>query len=195
MNRVRVLFAGIVGGIVMFCFGAAAHMVLHVDHLYVRPLPADSPVTSQLKSTLTERGFYFFPGMDESSLTDEETERWMAQLRAGPRGIVVFDPSGGEMMEPRQLGNEFASNVAAALALAIVLANVRANWLGRTFLAGLVGVFATLSIDVSYWNWYRFPDGLLAASLIEQGLGWLLAGAFIAAVLGRAKATPPVGNL
>lgn len=186
MKSVRVLIAGVVGGIVMFAWGAATHMALQLDSLYVRSLPAESSLTAQLKSTLPERGFYFFPGMDENDMSEEAMNKWAAELKAGPRGVVVFDPTGGEMMDVRQLGNEFASNVAAALALAIVLANVRASWFGRTFLAGLLGVFAMLSIDVSYWNWYRFPDGLLAASLIEQGVGWLLAGALIAAVLGRA---------
>lgn len=185
MHTIRVLVAALFGGVVMFVFGATAHMMLQIDNLYVRSLPDQTSVTNELKAILPERGFYFFPGIDEQSASESEIEAWRARLRAGPRGVVVFDPSGGEMMESGQLGYEFASNVVAALILAIVLLHVRGGWARRALLAGLLGVFATLSIDVSYWNWYRFPDGMVVASLIEQGVGWLLAGAAISAILLR----------
>jgi len=38
---------------------------------------------------------------------------------------------------------------------------------------------------VPYWNWYRFPASFALAALVEQLLGWLLAGAAMAWWLGR----------
>lgn len=191
MNPLRIIGAGIVGGIVMFCWGAAAHMGLQTDLLFMRSLPAESPLTAEMKSTFRERGFYFFPGMNEQDKSEAAMKAWEEKLKAGPRGVVIFDPTGSEVMGMGQLGTEFASNIAAALLLAIALAHIQASWAKRAFLAGLLGVFAVLSIDASYWNWYRFPDGFVIASLIEQGVGWLLAGAAIACTLGRNPARSP----
>ena len=46
-------------------------------------------------------------------------------------------------------------------------------------------LFSWLSVMVPYWNWYRFPTSFTVAGLIEQVVGWLLAGAVMAWWLGR----------
>ena len=57
----------------------------------------------------------------------------------------------------------------------------------RILLATALGVFAWASIDVSYWNWYRFPDMFACSALIDQGVGWLAGGTVISLILGRQK--------
>jgi hypothetical protein len=50
-------------------------------------------------------------------------------------------------------------------------------------LATLIGIVGWISIDVSYWNWYRFPTSYVADALIEQAVGWFLSGLAMAFVL------------
>src|SRR3546814_3437565 len=50
----------------------------------------------------------------------------------------------------------------------------------RVAVAAAAAVFAWLSTTLPYWNWYRFPLDFTLAALVEQLVGWLLAGAAIA---------------
>ena len=52
----------------------------------------------------------------------------------------------------------------------------------RVALVTLLGVFAWLSISVSYWNWYHFPTAYIAGEAIDQVGGWLFGGIVLAAV-------------
>lgn len=62
--------------------------------------------------------------------------------------------------------------------------------MGRRALAALAGgvVVFVWSISVSYWNWYKFPTSFTVAALIEQVIGWMLAGLVIALVLRGQRA-------
>jgi hypothetical protein len=187
MKVARIIVAAILGGAAMFAWGAASHMVLQIGDLGMQGLPSETEILPAMKATIHERGFYVFPGFPEGELTDAQEEEWMDKYRAGPRGVLVYDPTGAEMMTPGQLGAEYASNALAALLAAIVLANVPGSR-GKRMLFGLLfGLVGWLSIDVSYWNWYGFPDLFATAQLIDQGVGWLLSGVVIALVLGRSQ--------
>jgi len=184
----RVVVAGIVGGIVMFIWGAVSHMLLPTGDLGVGSLPNEEIILPAMKTAITKRGFYRFPGMSDQEMSEAEIKGWEEKYRKGPRGIVIYDPSGGEPMSATQLGTELASNIAAALLAAAILAQVPGGRGKRILCAMLLGILAWLSIDVSYWNWDRFPDMFLLNALIDQGAGWLFTGMAIALVLGKPKA-------
>ncbi len=188
MNPIRIPLAAVVGGAVMFIWGAVSHMALPIGDMGIKNLPGEELLLPQMKLLLSERGFYAFPGMKEGEMSEEEMKEWEEKYRQGPRGAVIFDPSGAEMMSVAQLGTEFASNALAALVAAMILVRAGRDWASRTLVAGAIGVAAWLSIDVSYWNWYRFPDEMAMAGLIDQTAGWLLSGGAIALVLGRGAA-------
>src|SRR5947208_1503265 len=46
----------------------------------------------------------------------------------------------------------------------------------RVAVTTLFGLFAWLSTDVGYWNWYGFPGPYIVASLVDRVGGFLLAG-------------------
>ncbi len=183
----RVIIAGVVGGLVIFAWGVASHTILRLGDMGVRNLPAEQTLLPEMKRSITARGFYPFPGMPEGEMTTQEKDEWIARYKQGPRGVVVFDPSGGDVVSGSQLTGEFLSNVLGALLLAIVLSVGNTGVGTRVVLAGCLGVFAWLSIDVSYWIWYRFPALFAFGELIDQVIGWLLAGVAVALILGRPR--------
>jgi len=185
----RVIIAGIVGGIVMFAWGAVAHMFLGVGEAGVKPMPNDEAVIACMKANIPNAGLYFSPAMDMSrTLTKEEEAAWMAKYEAGPNVFLVYRPVGIAPMSPRQLGFELLSNILAAWVGAFMLNLVQPSFFKRFMVATGIGVAAWLSINVSYWDWYRFPANFVASELIEQAVGWALSGAVMALIVkGKAN--------
>jgi hypothetical protein len=185
MKPIRILLAAILGGVIMFVWGAVSHMALPIGEMGLKGAPDNPALLDALRQNLTDHAAYMLPPMDLADESDSAIKAYAERYRAGPRGLIIYDPSGGEMMSPRQLGTEFAADLLACLLGAIVLAASRGGYIARVLLAALIGLAAWLSIDVSYWNWYRFPDGLALGSLIDQAVGWFLAGLGMAALLPR----------
>ena len=97
-------------------------------------------------------------------------------------------------MSVGQLATEFISNFLAALWMAVILSGIRGGVPTRAIVAAGLGIFAWLSIDVSYWNWYRFPNMFTLAQLIDQTIGAFLTGLAVAIVIGRGKPAPAVAS-
>jgi hypothetical protein len=73
---------------------------------------------------------------------------------------------------------------------AFILFNLAGTFTARVAAVGLLGLFEWLDINVSYWNWYKFPTAYTLAALVEQLVGWTLAGLVMALILrGRSRAT------
>jgi hypothetical protein len=187
-HMVRVAIAGIVGGIVFFIWGAIGHMFLGVGEYGVKNLPNEDAVIACMKSNIPEPGLYFAPGMDMTRRpTDEEYAAWSARYEAGPNVFLVYRPTGIVAMSPRQFGIELLSNILAALVGAFMLSFVEPSFLKRVMVATGIGVAAWLSVNVSYYDWYRFPANFVASELLEQAVGWGLSGAAMAMIV-RGKA-------
>lgn len=187
MRGMRVVVAGVVGGIVMFMWGFVSHMVLPIGEMGVENLPEESVVMPVMKTSINHRGFYFFPGKKQDA-NESEQKAWEDKYTAGPRGILIYDPEPGvAAMSPNMLGIELGSNVLASLVAAMVLACVGGGVGKRVFVATAIGLIGWMSIDVSYWNWFRFPTEVTEAACIDQVVGWLVSGLAMALVLGSAK--------
>ncbi|MGP0070107.1 MAG: hypothetical protein ACLQGP_41730 [Isosphaeraceae bacterium] len=190
---VRVLSGGLLAGIMVFFWGAFAHMMLPLGELGVRRIPNEDNVIGAMRDNIHEPGFYFFPGLDMSRQASESDQQaWEAKVKQGPVGVVIIQPSGGEAMSPRQLGTELATNVVSALLAGLLLAFVRTGYWGRVLFVTLLGVFGVLTISVPYWNWYGFPVDFTIAEGIDQVAGWFLAGLVLAAIVRGPKAPAAV---
>ena len=184
----KILLAGLIGGLVVFAWSAFSHMVLPTGEAGVRQIPDEDVVLGALKESIHEPGLYIFPGFDmRKKPTPEEQKAWEAKYAAGPTGVLVYHPSGSTPLSPRLLVTECLSNIAAAILLALVLSSVPASLGKRALFGMLLGTFAWLSITVSYWNWYGFPGSYTWSEGLDQIVGWLLGGLAIAAVFKRAK--------
>jgi hypothetical protein len=180
----RVLLGGLVAGIVVFVWGAVAHMALPLGEAGIRQIPNEDVVLGAMKGAIHEPGFYFFPGMDmRKPHSQAEQDAWTGKFKQGPTGILVFHPEGSEPMSPLQLGTELASNVVAGLLAALLLTQVRSDYLGRVLIVTLLGLIGIVNISVSYWNWYGFPTDFTAAAAIDEVVGWFLAGLALAAIV------------
>jgi hypothetical protein len=189
----RILIAALIGGIVMFVWGAVAHMALGLGNPGIHPPAHEDVVLSSLHEGLgSEPGVYILPWLDPNAMHDEAAVKaYGAKASAAPYAWVVYLPKGGDMtrMGP-QLVTQWVSDTLAALVLAALM-SVPGLGLGRRIgLAVAVAVFAWLGTMVPYWNWYRFPASFTVAALVEQVIGWLIAGAAMAWWIGRPERKP-----
>ena len=181
---IRFVLAAVLGGFLMFVWGAVAHMLLPFQRDALKPIPNEAAVLSTLGGNLTEPGMYFFPWIDMAAKPSAtEQQAWQQKLASGPSGLLIYQPSGAEAMSPRQLVTEFVSNVLAALFGALLLVQLPGGYARRVLSMAAIGVAAWLSISVSQWTWYGFSTPFLIGDLADQFGGWLLAGLAMAALL------------
>ena len=90
----RLIIAAILGGIVMFAWGAVSHMVLNIEGASLKPMPNEAAVTAAMKSNIAESGIYFLPGMDMSkTATAEHQAAWAAKYKEGPMAMLIYHPT------------------------------------------------------------------------------------------------------
>lgn len=184
----RIVVAGLIGGLVMFVWGVVAHMVLPLGEIGMRLPVAESAVLADLPQALgNQPGVFLLPSIDPSKMGDPEVVKaYSAKSLASPYAFVVYQPKGTDLMATGpQIGVQWVSDTLSALALAFVMGLAGLSFGRRMALAAAAAMFSWLSLLVPYWNWYRFPLDFTAAALIEQLVGWLLAGAAIAWWIGR----------
>jgi hypothetical protein len=180
----RIVLAGFLGGVVLFLWGAASHMLLGLGEVGMASLPNDDRLIPAMKESISAAGLYMFPAMPESQDAASQAA-WTEKVRSGPWGILVYHPEGTEPLSPRQLGVELLSNIVAAWIAAYLLSRARAlaGFGARVVFVGLLGLLAGVAIDVSYWNWYGFPGSYALAAIADQTIGFTLAGLPIAALV------------
>jgi hypothetical protein len=191
----RVLVAGLIGGIVMFLWGVLAHMALGLGNVGIHQPHDENVVLSTLHEGLGDKpGIFLLPSFDPKQRNDPYQVRAYSQKAIRePYAWVVYLPQGDDMLQmQQQIPRQWAGDTLGALALAFMM-----GWLGLGFrrrlgIAAAAAVFAWLGTMVPYWNWYRFPLDFTLAALAEQLIGWLIAGAVMAWWLGRGERTPVV---
>jgi hypothetical protein len=182
----RLIIAAILGGIVMFMWGALSHMVLGLGQSDMKTVPDEAAVISTLKSKLTEPGFYFLPGVDMNRTpSEEEMAAFTTKHKEGPNAVLIYQPAGEDIMTPRHFGTELGSNIVAAFVVGLILTFAAVGFSRGVIISTFIGLTAWLSINVSYWNWYRFPTGFITGELIDQVAGWFLTGIVLAFILRK----------
>ncbi|OOG55878.1 hypothetical protein B0E47_08450 [Rhodanobacter sp. B05] len=186
----RVLVAGLIGGILMFMWGVMAHMALGLGNVGIKQPANENAALSGLQEGLGgQAGVYILPSLDPGKMGDAaEVRTYSIKAVRSPYAWVVYQPQGTDMMQMGpQIGRQWASDTLSALALAFVMGLAVVGFRRRLAIAAAAAIFAWLSTMLPYWNWYRFPLDFTLAALVEQLIGWLIAGAAMAWWLGRSE--------
>jgi len=115
----RVFIAGLLGGVAMFIWGSVSHMALGLEESAVKDLPNEGPITAAMQVGIKEPGFYFFPGMEVNAKATKEEKaaaqkKWNEKYAAGPRGVVIFHPTGQNFNFPKKLALQLAAKLQSA---------------------------------------------------------------------------------
>ena len=183
----RIVIAALLGAIVMFFWQFASHMLLPIGDMGFKAPANEDAVIQAIAGGTPESGIYMLPYIDDKGMLDEtRLNAWVEKAKANRFSFVVVSPP---QTNPDSMGanlaKQFVSNFLGAWIIAFVL-GATAWGFGARVLGSLgFGLFGWLLNIVPQWNWYRFPNDFLLGGLLDQGIGWLLAGIPIAWWLGR----------
>ena len=184
--NMRVLWGGLVGGVVLFAWSAVAHMFTPLGEMGIQSVAKEEPVLEAMRANITAPGMYYLPGIAPGQHNDEAAMKaWEEKAKRGPVALVVYQVQLEGAMTPKQFGTEFVSNLVVGLLAGIVLANLGGSFLMRTISVGLMGAISSVDVYVSYWNWFRFPGDYTMAQVVIQVVGFLLMGAAMAAIIKK----------
>jgi len=188
----KILLAGVMGGIVMFIWTSIAHMALPLGEAGLGEIPNESTVLGAMQSNIGEQtGLYIFPGPGVSKNAtrnekDEAMKHMGEKMAANPSGILMYHAPGRPLELGKLLGVEFGTELLEAILVVFLLAQTRiASFAGRVGFVFVAGILAAIATNVSYWNWYGFPGAYTASYILTQIVGFLCVGIVAALVLRK----------
>ena len=190
----RIIVAGVLGSILYFIWGMATWTAIPLHMPTLAGLPDESAVTAALKDQDLDSGVYVSPWSDNAEDWSDADSDWMKNHISGPLYSIYYQKNGAAPMNAGVMFGGFVIDLLAAL-LAATLLSGAASGCCRSypkrvgFVSGL-GVFVGLVGHASYWNWMHFPAGYTLAFIIDNVVGWTLAGLVIAAIV---RPTQPAG--
>jgi hypothetical protein len=185
MKLVKIILAGIVGGILIFMWGFVAHMLLGIGEMGVTPMDATSEaaILPVVREHIHNGGFYFMPGMDPEkmkNMTAADSAAYDEKYKAGASGIMIIAPIGEPAFSnmPMRLAKELGTDIAAAILGALIIFwGVDRSSLFRTFGMSLaMGLMAWFLISTSYNIWFRFPRDYVIGEGLTEVIGFAIAG-------------------
>lgn len=183
-DLMRILIAAFAAAVAMFAWSAIAHMATPLASTGVSQMQDEKVVLGAMKQGIGEKpGLYIFPWVDPKD--PQMMEKMKARMKIDPDGILIYHPVGSIStdMGPLMI-KEFVKELAQSLIAAFLLSlTVLTGYAARAGFVVLIGVFAALGQDASYWIWYAFPlDYTLAQIAMALGQA-VAAGLVIAAIL------------
>ncbi|MFL6373905.1 MAG: hypothetical protein ACJ73D_04475 [Pyrinomonadaceae bacterium] len=180
----RVILAAILGGVVMFAWGAFSHMVLNLEGSMIHQIPNEAAVVAAMKDNINEDGVYALPGVDMTRQpTPEEMNAWSAKYEAGPTAMLFYHTRGTDVFTPHQFFVQFGADFLAALFGSVILFLAAVSWGRGVIISALIGLGGWCALEIPYWDWYRFQWEFIRADLIDQVAAWFLAGLVMAFIL------------
>lgn len=187
----RMVWAAVLGGVVLFMWGFVAHMLLGLSEAHVRePSGERASATAWLHQSSPEHGVLITP-MPPSDTSEPAQLAYEARVKSEPYAFIVVQPAG--MPEGVQLPQHLVREVGICIVMALIavfliaVAGGLSGPVSRILFCVLLAGFGFLQTDARYLVWYHFPVGWTVAQLIEKLVGGALLGLVIHLVLGKRR--------
>jgi hypothetical protein len=199
----RIVLAGVIGGIVLFVWGFISWTLLGWHHTYGGTLPDEPAVVQVLKDTVndrgkTEPGVYWIPGMADTTGMDADGmaaayEAWANKHREGPNAMLIYHPTGREPLDALVLARGFAIDLLAALLAALLLAfatRTISGYAGRVAFVTALGMMVAIYGEGMAWNYFRFPNDWSLIMVVDHLIAWFLVGLVAGAIVKGRNVAP-----
>ena len=199
--NLKVLLAGLAGGVVLFFWGFVSHMLLPLGEAGISTLTYEEELLPAISKRVTKPGMYQFPLPESSPGTPmpnnaEAMEKATDMHKTSPHGLLLFHPPSGPFSMTPHLIVEFATNVVSSLIAAVLVCLTLGSletFAKRMLFVTAIGLSAGIAVNVPYWNWYEYPTIFTLAQMADHCVGFALVGAVIAAIIKPAALKPAAG--
>jgi hypothetical protein len=111
-------------------------------------------------------------------------KKMQQRIAANPSGILMYHPPGRQFAFGKSLAVEFSTEVLQAILVIWLLGQTRiGSFAGRVGFVLVAGILASITTNVSYWNWYGFPGVYTASYMLIEIVGFVLVGVTAALLL------------
>ena len=188
----RLALGSLLGGIVLFVWGAIAWIVIPWPGEPLRAFTSEDAVVQAVKANAPRSGNYLLPIEPKRTpgMTDEQYkaagQAAMDRMTRGPMifTVVRLEPMGSTT---RPLVIQFLTQLALAMMASFLLLQTgRLSYKGRVVFLTVLGVIIFVGGHVDEWNWWSFSNAYMVMQFGVIVIGWLLA-AFVIAAFVRGK--------
>lgn len=176
----KILIGGIVGGIIIYIWGAISWMALPWHKMIFQSFKSETAISQAINENAPQSGIYFLHSKQTQAQSDQPT----------PKVFAAIDKKGmPSSITPQLISNLILQIIAACFVTFLVIQiNSRCYFqkLGFIFLFSLTAGMVTYIPD---WSWFSFPINYTLVSIADLVIGWLLAGLFIAKIASPKKTT------
>jgi hypothetical protein len=173
----------LLGGLVMFVWGAAFHMVIPYGTLVFLRFSDEDTVARAVSANAPRSGVYFLPYMPESDPAGMQAAQ--EKLARGP--FVFAAVRVGAMGDTNSyfIGQLVIDLLAGLLATVLLLQARPDTAPARALFMAMVGLAAWVAGSLPAWNWYAFSLVFTLGSLLDLVVGFALAGLVISPFLPK----------
>lgn len=181
------LLGTLLGGLTAFIWSSVSWELLGWHEKDIVGFQNEDEVSAVIASRATKDGVYLLPSMPsgEGMTADQKKQAQaaaMAKMQAGPIMFAAVR-HGGWGSYSRGLIIQFLSLLAAAFLLTwLVLQTAGLSYARKVAFLAVVGLAASVIVDLPNWNWWGFSGAYTAVNLADSTITWLIAGLVIAKV-------------
>lgn len=174
-KAVRIVVAGLLGGLIMFIWSAVSHTMTPFGEAGISKLSDEVSIRRNLQGAIGDHsGLYMFPAMDH---------RGTLEPPPGPSGVIMYHFNRSLSLSPWTVILELISELAQGVVAAMLLsATGMIGYTARVGFVALIGVPVALATNLTYWIWFGFPSSYTASQIFITWGGYLVAGLVIAGV-------------
>jgi hypothetical protein len=182
----------ILGGLMAFVWSSISWELIGWHEKTMVAFHNEDEVSAVIASHAGQDGTYILPSMPPTvGLTPEQKKNVIAavmqKMQAGPI-MVAAVRRGGFGSYSRGLIVQLLSLMAAAFLLTwLLLQTTGLSYARRVAFLAVVGLAASVIVDLPNWNWWGFSGPYTAVNLADSTLTWLFAGLVIAKVAKPAQ--------
>lgn len=197
---VKIIKAGIVGGIILFIWSAISWMTLPWHQSTMHEFVDVKAVSKVIHSNSTTSGIYMFPAHaqpeDQTAAKVEGNKPAKAsptkhtakteEVKAEPMIFAAVTLEGMPTTMGKAMGISLAAQMIAAFLVSWMLMQTKGlSYFRRIGFVAVFGLAAGIVSHLPYWNWLGFD---LQFTLVQMGdlvISWFLAGLAIAKICKR----------
>jgi hypothetical protein len=177
----------ILGGLAAFVWSSVSWELIGWHEKTMVAFHNEDEVSAVITSHAGQDGTYILPSVPPTvGMTPEQKKSALAavmqKMQTGPI-MVAAVRRGGFGSYSQGLLVQLLSLMAAALLLTwLLLQTSGLSYARRVSFLAIVGLAASVIVDLPNWNWWGFSGAFTAVNLADSTLTWLVAGLVIAKV-------------